>query len=149
MERKYLLLTKIATTLLISLLAACNSTPTEMAPTPDNSIAWSDDFEDGDTEGWEVEDELGDVFAVEEGIVSFFDYGYVAHPSSISNGTWSADVFIPDMDDGFIIVNFMCKGVMGDDPSGWRNLGIVIEHQPSTTISIGYWDGSKANILNT
>ena len=146
---KHSFLAVLAITLIIFLLVGCNSTPAEMSPTPDPSIVWSDDFEDGDTEGWEEEGEIGDEFTVVDGQLSFYDYGYIAHPSSVSNGTWTADVFIPDVDEGFIIINFMTKGIMGDEPSGWRNLGIVIEHQPSTTIKFGYWDGSKANIIKT
>ena len=49
--RRAFLLPGFLLILLLSLLTSCN--PTEMTPTQDSSIVWSDDFEDGDTEGWE------------------------------------------------------------------------------------------------
>ena len=70
MARKHLFLTILSIVLLTILLLGCGSTPT-----PDPSIVWSDDFEDGDTEGWEeVEGEVRDEYSVDEGILSF---GYI------------------------------------------------------------------------
>jgi hypothetical protein len=52
MSRKYIFLTIVVMVFLLSLLVGCSSTPAETTPTPDTSIVWSDDCEDGDTEGW-------------------------------------------------------------------------------------------------
>ena len=70
MTRKHFMLTTLLITLLITLMSGCGS-----IPTPDPSIVWSDDFDDGDTEGWEIEVGMEDKFTVEEGIVSFLTRG--------------------------------------------------------------------------
>jgi hypothetical protein len=86
------------------------STPTDVPPTetpikpadtlipctPDSSIVWSDDFDDGDFEGWGTDYEH--VISVSEGMLSFGPDrgGEVYHQNDISFGTWSFDVFLPD-----------------------------------------------------
>jgi hypothetical protein len=65
---------------------------------PDPSIVWQDDFDDGDTEGWEpLRSKLGKDYFVNEGVLNFGDKGgWLRHTSSVTTGSWSFDVFIPD-----------------------------------------------------
>ncbi len=101
MTRKLIFLTIIAMVVLISLLVGCSSTPAETTPTPDTSIVWSDDFEDGDTEGWEEILSASEYsymgvsdYFVKDGILNFPDGGDIIHPSTVTTGTWSFDVFV-------------------------------------------------------
>jgi hypothetical protein len=95
--RKYYSLTIIAMVLLFSLLVGCSSTPSELTPTPDTSIVWSEDFEDGDMEGWEIISPR-DVFYVEEGVLMSGPQtgGDMQHESNVSTGTWSFDIYLPE-----------------------------------------------------
>jgi len=100
MTHKYFSLTIIVMVLLLMLLVDCSSTPAEMTPTPDMSIIWSDDFEDGDKEGW-MEDfayQANNSFFVEEGVLNNdeLSYGIIYHESEVSSGTWSFDLFYPE-----------------------------------------------------
>jgi hypothetical protein len=128
MARKYFSLTIIAMVLLLTLLVGCSSTPAEMTPTPDTSIVWSDDFEDGDTEGWEGWGSTkDDDFFVSEGVLSFSNGGVIRHPSTVSIGTWSFDVFLKEEFGGTPYeVDFM----VGSDSHKW----VEITNLPNTQI---------------
>ena len=65
MARKHLVLSVLSLFLLLSLFYGCSAYKT---PTPDPSIVWADDFEDGDTEGWD-EYSSGKYFFVNEGVL--------------------------------------------------------------------------------
>ena len=67
-------------------------TPEQITSSPDLSIVWWDDFEDGNLDGWETFYQ-GD-FIVENGALSSSTGGDVYHLSSILFGTWSFDLHI-------------------------------------------------------
>jgi hypothetical protein len=92
------------------ILTPLPSTPTDVPPTetsippadtlipctPDSSIVWSDDFDDGDFDGWGTDYEH--LISVSNGTLSFGpdSGGEIYHQNDISFGTWSFDVFLPD-----------------------------------------------------
>jgi hypothetical protein len=65
-----------------------------MTLTPDISIVWSDDFNDGDADGWEG-NHLGEHFFVVDGVLATGPDGSgdISHVSEVSSGTWSFDLF--------------------------------------------------------
>lgn len=84
----------MSVTLLVLLLAACSSSAGKVPVTPDPSIVWSDDFEDGDAEGWETWWREGP-YTVKRGELTFTgEGGDVAHSSDVLYGTWSFDIYI-------------------------------------------------------
>ena len=91
---------KISITFLIILLCASWFTtfPCEAA------TVWSDDFDDGDYEGWTVT--IGS-FSAEENTLEAGtgDLNFVYHPSSVATGTWSFDI----SSETFALVYFMCS----------------------------------------
>jgi len=99
MTRKQIFLTIFSMVLLFFLLCGCSSTTADMAPTPDLTIVWSDDFEDGEIEDWGQDLNPGTSFFVEEGVLTSGPEraGDIYHESKVSSGTWSFDLFItPD-----------------------------------------------------
>ena len=62
---------------------------------PDSSIVFSEDFEDGDYEGWEVWWQRG-LYAVDDGALSIKTGGDLSHESTVLTGTWSFDLFLDD-----------------------------------------------------
>ena len=97
MARKHLVLSILSLFLLLSLSYGCSA---DMTPS-DPSIVWADDFEDGDTEGWD-EYSSGKYFFVNEGVLfsvlttSPYKRGDIGHESKVSVGTWSFDIFYPE-----------------------------------------------------
>jgi hypothetical protein len=78
---------------------------TEPSPTPDTSIVWSEDFEDGDWEGWEIGSTSGGEFFIEDGVLkvdkceySAFVLSAIGHLSPITTGTWSFDLYFHGQD---------------------------------------------------
>ena len=69
-------------------------TPTlELIPLrPDPSIVWSEDFEDGDLDEWEVFYQGN--FIVDNGVMSSRAEGDIYHLSNVLFGTWSFDLYI-------------------------------------------------------
>lgn len=130
--------------LVILVLAGCS--PTDKTSTPDSSIVWSDDFEDGDTEGWEEFDgETGDEYSVEDGKLAFgYIGGDIIHPSSVNTGSWSADVFLGDKGGTVIDLAYMAAEL---EPDEVRVSWITIENQPYTLISLHQWDGLSSEKL--
>ena len=96
MTRKHLVLSILLMALLMFLFSACSSFTADMTPTPDLSIVWVDDFEDGNTEGWEVYGNVTDF--VNEGVLTTGPnvQGVIYHESNVSVGTWSFDLFYPE-----------------------------------------------------
>ena len=87
MNHKRIFLTILSMVFVSILLIGCSSNPT-----PDPSIVWSDDFENGDMEGWEI---MGGKAYVQEGAVYFGDSGGgILYRNAVQTGTWSFDVFI-------------------------------------------------------
>jgi len=88
------------------LIVGCNQVVSEPPPTPDVSLVWSDDFEDGTLDGWERLSIQGGDFVIEEGALKaevgelgFFN-SLIEHPNSITSGTLSYDFYIPDYSEG-------------------------------------------------
>jgi hypothetical protein len=123
-RRQYSLIT-ISVTLLTFLLIGCSSTPETIPPTPDMSIVWSDDFDDGDTDGWEPGWRRGEYF-VENGVLSFATRADLAHPSTVLHGTWSFDVHIGD-DSGTTHEVRFTEGI-------YNYQMLEIKHSPNTQI---------------
>jgi hypothetical protein len=91
MARKYLIMATFVFVLVAILISGCGA-----EPTPDPSIVWSDDFEDGDTEEWEQT--MGDdEYLVTDGVLTFGKMGGdIRHPNSVTIGTWSFDLFLQE-----------------------------------------------------
>ena len=68
--RKHLVLTILSIVLLVFLLYGCSSNTADTTPTPDPSIVWSDDFEDGDMDGWLQDLNPGEFFFANEGMLT-------------------------------------------------------------------------------
>ena len=91
MARKQFFLTTFVVVSLMILLFGCGATSTS-----DPSIVWSDDFEDGDTQGWEHDPAMN--ISVNKGaLATGLDIGGTTnHESRTSSGTWSFDLFFPE-----------------------------------------------------
>jgi hypothetical protein len=138
MARKYFSLTIIAMVLLLTLLVGCSSTPAEMTPTPDTSIVWSDDFEDGDTEGW-IDcintPPPADSYSASDGTLAFSQDGAcIRYPSTVTFGTWSADVLIPEKTGTTNDITFIAS--QGDTEMEWSTMWMTVEHLPNTVIAL-------------
>ena len=70
------------------------------------ATVWSDDFDDGDYDGWTVT--VGS-FSAEENTLEAGsgDANLVYHPSSVATGTWSFDILIGAIDHADVF--FMCS----------------------------------------
>ena len=68
------------------------STPELIISTSDPSIAWTDDFEDEDLDGWEVWYQGN--FIIDDGVLSSRAEGDIYHLSDVLFGTWSFDLYI-------------------------------------------------------
>ena len=91
MARKYLVLTLLLLVISVFFLSGCSPGSANVTPTPDPSVVWSDDFEDGDFEGWE-EDDPG--WYVNDGVLTSGPDAAnpIIHESKVSTGTWSFDL---------------------------------------------------------
>ena len=78
----------IITIIIMTVLPGCSSVE-------DDSIVWSDDFDDGELEGWEVWWQKG-LYSIEDGVLIIKTGGDLYHESSVLNGTWSFDLFLDD-----------------------------------------------------
>ena len=157
MTRKLFCLTFLLMVLLMSLQLGCSSTPAEVTPTsaemgsmdtelpaiptepapaptevpptpyPTLSIVWSDDFEDGDYDGWEA----GGSIYVNEGALTVGPdmHGDIARRSEVAHGAWSFDVFISDQ-----MMALHRIGIMYDEEIIY-GLGILIKTEQNTLIS--------------
>ena len=135
MTCKHRILTILSMVLLAILLIGCASTPT-----PDPSIVWSDDFEDGDKEGW-MDYSTGARFFVEEGVLNNDESsdGITYHESKVSNGTWSFDLFYPEEPGNYepsYEIGVTC------DQDFWFCFGFksAIEGSKNTSVSIITWE---------
>jgi len=126
MARKHHHLTILAMVLLVFLFSGCDP-----AITPDPSIVWSDDFEDGDIEGWDDLNPAG-VISVVDGVLTIGPKraGDMQHPSDVSTGTWSFDAFLTDD------LAYTYQIAFTIDTGYWSGLGIDITKLQNTTISI-------------
>ena len=105
---------------LIFLLCSCSSNTADMTPTPDLTIVWSDDFEDGEIEDWGQDLNPGTFFFVEEGVLTSGPdrAGDIYHESKVSSGTWSFDLFFTP--DTKVLPNFdFCLSCDKDYKSGF------------------------------
>jgi hypothetical protein len=94
MKRAITFLIILSVTLLAVMLAACSSTAGKVPVTHDASVVWSDDFDDGDADGWETFWREGE-YVVKRGELTFTgEGGDVAHSSDVLYGTWSFDTYI-------------------------------------------------------
>jgi hypothetical protein len=69
----------------VILLTSCSSR--------DKSIVWSDDFDDGDLEGWETWWKKG-FYSTDDGVLSIKTGGDLYHESTVLTGTWSFDLYL-------------------------------------------------------
>jgi hypothetical protein len=138
MSRKYIFLTIVVMVFLLSMLVGCSSTPAETTPAPDTSIVWSDDFEDGDTEGWVDcinSPPAPDDYSVRDGALTFNADGVcLRYPSTVNVGTWSADILIPDRTGTTNDITFIAS--QGDAEMEWSTMWMTIEHLPNTVIAL-------------
>jgi hypothetical protein len=141
---------------LVILLYGCSPIITA---TPDPSIAWADDFEDGDIEDW-VEPTPGRYFFVHEGVLravlttniyrsgtlGFYRTGILGHESKVSEGTWSFDLFFSDDKDANYFLVLSC------DEDYKFGFGVSTMSMDNTSVSIralshGIWSpGEVANL---
>jgi hypothetical protein len=85
MTLKQFFLNLIYAILLMCLFIACSSSE-------DASIAWSDDFDDGDLDGWDVWYQKG-LYSVDDGVLTIKTGGDLYQESTVLNGTWSFDLY--------------------------------------------------------
>jgi hypothetical protein len=135
MTRKRLFLTSMVMVLVSILFLGCDSTLMS-----DPSIVWSDDFGDGDTEGWEEMDLVsGDEFSVNEGILSFGNVGGdIRHPSTITTGTWSMDIYIPEKGGETNEIFFM-GAQLDSEGEEWAIMTLSVQNQPYTRLLLYAW----------
>ena len=88
---KQFFLVIIIAIIISSFLSGCSSVE-------DDSIVWSDDFEDGELDGWDVWWQKG-IYSIDDGILTIKTGGDLYHESSVLNGTWSFDLFLDDNSD--------------------------------------------------
>jgi len=137
MTRKYHILTMLSMVLLVILLMGCAVTPT-----PDPSIVWSDDFEDGDMEGWE---EMGDPY-VEQGAVYFGESGGVIfYRNPVKTGTWSFDAFLCEESVRTPEIWFIVSELGNDQ---YANITINITKQPITKLNITHLDADEETTID-
>jgi len=139
MRSKTFFLTSLSLVLLMLLVYGCGSDPN-----PDASVVWSDDFEDGDTEGWE---QFGgeDKHFVSEGAVHFgTSGGVITHPSTVTTGTWSFDVFIPPEGLATNEIYFIASQ---PDTNLLAAFPITIEHRPDTIIEFNHLVGDEETVI--
>jgi hypothetical protein len=115
MTHKRLVLSILSMALLIFLLFGCSSIAAEMTPTPDLSIVWTEDFDDGDLSGWEIFTPR-DVFYVEEGVLMSGPEtgGDILHESNVSTGTWSFDIYLPEKMSGVDLFGLVVDQAMNN-----------------------------------
>lgn len=132
MARKQFFLT-IVVALMLILILGCGSTPN-----PDPSIVWSDDFEDGDTEGWEQMGGVNEHF-VSDGVVHFGSSGGgIYYRNSVNTGTWSFDAFLCKESQRTPEIWFIANDLGNDQ---YANFTINITKEPNTKLDITHLDG--------
>ena len=138
MTRIHRFLTILSIVLFAILLIGCASTPT-----PDPSIVWSDDFEDGDTEGWleclSYSSSPGDYSVIDGALTFSNDDVCLRYPSTVTNGTWSADILIPDKAGTTNDITFVAS--QGNTETQWSTMWMAIENMPNTVIAL--YDSSE------
>ena len=119
-------------------------TPAEPSATPEPQIVWSDDFEDGDTAGWQEAFAIhNDEFFGSEGALSFGkNGGDTRRPSNVSIGTWSLDVNLPDTPGPLADITFAVAEFSGN----YRTIWIYFENKQDTVISLRHFNGSDSII---
>lgn len=130
MTRKYFVVYLLLLALGLFLFSACSPAAADMipTPTPDTSIVWEDDFEDGIIDGWE-EDTLRTYFVNQGVLTSGPKYpDPLFHESSVSVGTWSFDL---NFDSGSYYS--LCLSCERDFKNGY---GIYVVTRDDTSISI-------------
>lgn len=84
----------IVANVVVYILSGCRSASEEQVietePTP--SIVWSDDFEDGNLDGWDIFYQGN--FVAENGALSSKGEGDIYHLSTVLSGTWSFDLYL-------------------------------------------------------
>jgi len=98
--------------ILVLCISVCTTTSTA-------ATVWSEDFEGGMTEWTTFAFETfqsGPViegnFSVVDGALTSMDddFNFAQHDSTNEVGTWSFDLYVPDVPDGYVGVNFMSNG---------------------------------------
>ena len=80
-------------------------------------VVWSDDFDDGDYDGWEVK--RGN-WSAENGFLRISDPGDIYRPSTTSVGTWSFDVYVTPVGSNHFSFLFM-----SDTPASYIPLDLL------------------------
>ena len=138
MTRKNFVLAILAMALFMFVLVGCSSVPIDTTPTPDLSIVWTDDFDDGDMEGWGQDLNPGIFFFVEEGVLNSGPgrAGDIYHKSKVSTGTWSFDLFFPpDENSGMPYIEF-CLSCGQDFDSGFGLSVLSMENVVVTIVRV-------------
>lgn len=112
------------------------------------AVVWSDDFDDGDYEGWIIYEDASNWTATNKYLqIDQGSEGGISHPSTVAYGTWSFD-FKADEDsfDGFA-VDFISNDVneVGTDHWNcyWLAFGEVIQPESkAVAISLHYYNYS-------
>jgi hypothetical protein len=78
----------------LPLLTGCSAATSDadLTTDPAPSIVWSDDFEDGNLDGWEIF--YAGNFWVDNGVLSSKTEGDLYHLSTVLSGTWSFDLYL-------------------------------------------------------
>jgi len=110
-------------------------TPTEAepTPTPELAVVWSDDFEDGNADGWEWSYGTAD-FSVREGALNFGpgEGGDIKHKSETTIGTWSFDAYMPEQT-GWSLYIGMCANERSN-----RFFGLQIKRGTDTFVKLAF-----------
>ena len=94
MTRQQHVLMTIVGILGMFLLTGCSAAASDadLTTDPTPSIVWSDDFEDGNLDGWEIF--YAGNFWVDNGVLSSKTEGDLYHLSTVLSGTWSFDLYL-------------------------------------------------------
>ena len=111
--------------------------------TPDPSIVWSDDFDDGDMEGWEHL--LGEPYVHEVAVYFGDSGGGILYPNTVKTGTWNFDVFICEESRRTPEIWFILAEL---GPDQYANFTINITQQPITLLEITRLDGNEETLID-
>ncbi|MFX1440954.1 MAG: hypothetical protein ACFFFD_11960 [Promethearchaeota archaeon] len=108
------------------------------------AVVWSDDFDDGNYDGWTICDNTvynngsewsadNNYLQLDQGTWSSYYslyWGIISHPSDVAYGTWSFDFKFDEakvQSDTFASVEFISSNLDGDYMSDWRCYWIYFE----------------------
>jgi hypothetical protein len=116
------------------------------------AVVWSDDFDDGDFEGWIIYEDASSWSATNKYLqIDQGSAGGISHPSTVAYGTWSFDYKVnEDTFDG-TAVDFISNDVnevgIGQWNCYWLSFAPAIAQTPGIALSLHYYNYSTGDII--